>query len=268
MTKEEIKEFYESQIETWDLAAKNINALKAVERKTFRIGELEGIIQFNPARAVSTLVNTDKEAIMKRKCFLCEKSRNPQQKNIEILPGWDLLVNPFPILPYHFTIVSRSHVPQKFNSDIGIQLAHRLPGMVVFFNGDGAGASAPDHWHYQAVPLIELPLIRLLDKDWNSNRKSIDLPFSIISSIEIIDKNNFPINAFFWITENGEERFIAIARKNHRPKEYFLDPPLRRAVSPGAIDMAGVIVTPFLEDFLLLNSEDVRNIYNQVSFSE
>lgn len=267
MTLQEIKCFFDSQLDDWELAAKNCRDLKKVKRKPFMAGDLRGFVQYNPARAVSTMAKVDKESILKRRCFLCEKERPTEQKAFDIMEGWKLLVNPFPILPYHFTIVNNSHCPQKLDMETGMRLASELDGMVVFFNDDGAGASAPDHMHFQAVPIHEVPLVSLLDKQWD-NKENLSLPFPVITEVEELNNRSFPVNAFFWRSRDNSLRFVAVSRSCHRPREFFLDPPRRRAVSPGAIDMGGVIVTPFEDDFDSLDGREVENIYRQVTLSD
>ncbi|MCH5234001.1 MAG: DUF4922 domain-containing protein [Muribaculaceae bacterium] len=264
--KEEIKEFFESQLKNWELARRNFEALNFVKKKPFKCGVLNGFVQYNPARSVSTLAKVDKNSIANRKCFLCDENRPNEQMKFELIPGWNLLVNPFPILPFHFTIVNSKHTPQKLDVETGIELARQLPRFVVFFNDDGAGASAPDHMHFQAVPIEELPLIKLLDtgiKDLKTDK----LPFKILTEKEEIKTCKDPMNVYFWLPEVDKEvKFIAIPRKAHRPREYDMQPPSRRAISPGAIDMAGIIVTPIEEDFDLTVDKDIENIYHQVGF--
>ena len=258
-------DFFDDQLKRWSFAAKNAKALENVQKKEFRLGDLNGYVQFNPSRAVSTLAKLDKNTLSSRPCFLCTGNRPKEQKAFEILPGWDLLVNPFPILPYHFTIVNKNHIPQDINNETGLRLASKLSGMVVFYNDVGAGASAPDHMHFQAVPLEELPLIRLLEKEWD-NFEELKLPFKIMTDPSKILENKRPLNCFYW-QSGGSLRFVAIWRKAHRPKAYFLEPPLRRAFSPGAIDMTGVLVTPLKEDFEAINFEDIEKIYREVAFT-
>lgn len=260
-----MREFFESEIKKWDLARENYIALGKVLKKPFRAGELRGYVQYNPARSVSTLAKVDKLSLEKRPCFLCASNRPDIQKSKEILPGYELLINPFPILPYHFTIASKDHTPQILDISTGKKLAELLPGMVVFFNSEGAGASAPDHLHYQCVPLGQLPLINLINEKKDKGETELILPFKIIEADSYTEKGK-PLNAFFW-KYGDENRSIIIPRKAHRPKEYFLDSPARRAVSPGAIDMAGVIVTPIKEDFEAIDEKDIMNIYQQVALS-
>ena len=259
---EEIQAFYEDQKNIWNLAERNIELLKSSVRKPFRAGDLDGYVLLNAARAVSTLARIDKDSIERRKCFLCANNRPAEQKGIEILSGFELLVNPFPILPFHFTIVHKQHVPQTLILETGLELAEILENMVVFFNAAGAGASAPDHLHFQAVPKEELPLIKLLEE---KSGKPVDLPFTADCNPDRTLSVTTPLNAYFWKSQN-ETKFVVIHRKTHRPKEFYLDPPFRRGISPGAIDMAGVLVTPFQEDFDSISEEDIVNIYRQVAF--
>lgn len=258
-----VKTFYQSGIEKWPLASENIKNLEKVKVKKFDTGPFQFKVQFNPARAVSTLANVTREALEKRECFLCENNRPAIQKSFNILTDWDFLINPYPILPYHFTIVNKHHTPQSLDVNIGRKLALALPGMVVFYNSQGAGASAPDHAHFQAVPIRELPLIDLLERKNRDGDFLNSLPFKIFP-IPKDFRESFPLNAYFWLGENGKVNDIIIPRSSHRPSQYFLDPPYRRAVSPGGIDMGGVFVTPFEEDFLKFTSSDIIDILHQV----
>ena len=267
MVPQKLKDFFLSQLEIWELARNNFQNLEKIEKKPMQAGELKGYIQFNPARAVSTLAKVDDSTISRRKCFLCSHHRPDEQKSMEILPGWELLVNPYPILPYHFTISSKAHTAQRLNIITGKRLAELLDGMVVFYNADGAGASAPDHAHFQAVPIEELPLINLLDRD-NIDIRNVEMPFKIIIDPDESENIKEPVNAYFWMDKEKKVHLIAIPRSQHRPGCYYKEPPERRAVSPGAIDMAGVIVTPIKEDFDRLNNDDIEKIYKEVSFCQ
>ena len=258
--------FYYNQLSEWEFASKNVKSLDKVRKKPFRIGDFKGYIQYNPARAISTMSKTDKNGIKERQCFLCSKNRPKEQNCIDIIENWELLVNPYPILPYHFTIVNKNHTPQKFDFEIGKRLAEKLPEMVVFYNDDGAGASAPDHLHFQSVPIQEVPMINFIENNNIQNFDKLDFPFNFI--IDKNESNHFtsPLNAFFWRSKNGEIRFLIIPRKAHRPNYYYLQLPFRRAISPGALDMAGVMVTPFEDDFNRITLEEIKDIYNQVGY--
>ena len=256
-------DFYNQQLQNWSLAQKNVSELNRIKRKPFKTGIFSGFVQFNPARAVSTLANVEKEAIKERKCFLCSQNRPQEQESLEILPGWELLVNPFPILPYPFTIAQKQHTPQVLDLETGKKLAELLPGMVVFYNADGAGASAPDHCHYQAVRIEDLPLLRHLE-EWPDGL-SQGFPFKFIRNGEEEILNEIPVNAYFWNSDKGIQTLI-IPRMAHRPSHFYKEGKDRRAVSPGAIEMAGIIVTPIEDDYERITDSEIEEIYQEVAY--
>lgn len=264
--KEEIKSFFHTQLEKWELADKNFKSLSFMSKRPFKVGDLEGYIQFNPSRSVSSQANLDEDSIRKRKCFLCANNRPSQQNSIEIIEGWELLVNPFPILPYHFTIVGKDHIPQNLNKEIGEKLALLLPGFVVFFNSEGAGASAPDHIHFQAVPFNELPLIKLLSHQ-KGDESQLKLPFSIILDEKDLLNNENPVNVFWWVSDDNTLNFVAIPRFKHRPDCFFRQDDTSCLISPGAIDMAGIIVATREKDFNSLTDKEIESIYKEVGIS-
>jgi len=58
---------------------------------------------------------------------------------------------------------------------------------------------------------------------------------------------------------------LIFPRRKHRPDVFFLKGDARVVVSPGAIDMGGVLVTPVERDFARLNAAAVEMIYREVS---
>ncbi|MDE6547503.1 MAG: DUF4922 domain-containing protein [Muribaculaceae bacterium] len=281
-------EFIDGQLAEWPLARENYQALGKIERRSMQLGDLIVGIQHNPARIVSTGAKTDAKSLAERPCFLCKKNRPPQQVGINIAEGWELLLNPYPIFPTHFTIVSIKHMPQEgFPLDM-VTMAEKLPGHTVFFNGKRSGASCPDHLHCQAVKTHELPLMQLIEKNHSldSGRVAsprdlgLDVPFdfksiiitpdldgmSELASIETtIGKKHIDdgkLNAFVWIDGNGLLRICAIPRNMHRPSCYGPEDG-QHLISPGCIDMAGVIIAPLKKDYESLTEEDVRNIYSE-----
>lgn len=282
-------EFIDQQIATWPLARKNYQALGKTERRSIQLGDLTVGIQHNPARIVSTAAKTDKNTIENRPCFLCEKNRPQEQTPMPIAEGWELLLNPFPIFPTHFTIVSKEHRPQEgFPIDM-VMMAEKLPGHTIFFNGSKAGASCPDHMHCQAVKTHELPLMRLVetrhlpsaDATGNiatSSSLELDVPFGFksiivtpdmegmetLANIEYIIGSDFikegRLNAFVWIDDNRRLRIVAVPRNSHRPNLYG-DGNDQMMISPGCIDMAGVVITPRRKDYVELSEALLRQIY-------
>lgn len=286
-------DFIDSQIADWQLARENYQALGKTERRCMQLGDLTVGIQHNPARMVSTAAKTDSKSIAERPCFLCKDNRPEQQVPIEIVDGWELLLNPFPIFPTHFTIVNKTHTPQAgFPLDM-IEMAEKLPEHTIFFNGYKAGASCPDHLHCQAVKTHELPLMHLVEEKhtpqsggmegWRtatSSQLALNVPFvfksiiitpdlegmKILADIENIVGKNFVeegrVNAFVWIDSTGLLRIVVIPRNAHRPSCYG-DGDGEMMISPGCIDMAGVIITPRKTDYENLTVPILRRIYSE-----
>ncbi len=294
---DQIYTFIEEQLDLWPLAKRNYDALSKVERRTLKVGDFPMAIQFNPARIVSTGASVSNGRPADRPCFLCKKNRPVEQLKIDILPDWELLVNPYPIFPVHLTIVSAKHQPQAAIPAEIVTLAEKLPGMVVFFNGAKAGASAPDHLHLQAVLKEELPLIRIVEENHKSTDSEVissdsfglHLPFLFYSGLAKDDANlrktllsglniggpdsegflfdYTKVNTFFWIDNESNLRFISIPRKAHRPQCYFDEGEKHHLISPGCVDMAGVMIAPLEKDFRYLSEEDIIQIYSEVALT-
>jgi hypothetical protein len=180
MTTEDLKGFHRRQLERWPLAAANFAALDNVELKQFDVDGVTFTVQHNPARIASTGAKVDKKSISARPCFLCNANRPAEQIVCTDFPGYEILVNPYPIFPLHFTIPASVHTPQLISADgcrrfaDMLAMARALPGMALFYNGPHCGASAPDHFHFQAVEVSRLPIF-----DWLRNATVI--PFRVDS---------------------------------------------------------------------------------------
>ena len=273
-----ISRFFNRQLEMWEDARHRFRDLKHVEVRQLS-DQLK--VQFNPARIVSTGAKIDKHTLGERPCFLCERNRPKEQMTKQIDDHFQLLVNPFPILPVHFTIPATKHQPQSIYRHYGEM--HRLLSLhselMVFYNGPKCGASAPDHLHFQAGTSGVLPLqanwqrlsrsltdvISLNDEEKISVLSDFLVPaFVIISKSEDSDEELFHrlyrsmpmrgdesepmMNIIAW--RKGDEFIsVVIPREKHRPDAYFAEGEAQMMVSPGALDMAGLIITPREEDF-------------------
>ena len=154
--------FFNRQLERWPDARQRYRDLHDVQTRELvaETNSMTIILQWNPARMVSTGAKMDKQTLAERPCFLCEKNRPAEQIVKTFDNRLDILVNPFPILPSHFTIVGRRHQPQQIK-DVYYEiyrLLERSPQLTVFYNGPRCGASAPDHLHLQAGTSGVLPL--------------------------------------------------------------------------------------------------------------
>ena len=291
-----ISRFFNRQLEMWEDARHRFRDLKHVEVRQLS-DQLK--VQFNPARIVSTGAKIDKHTLGERPCFLCERNRPKEQMTKQIDDHFQLLVNPFPILPVHFTIPATKHQPQSIYRHYGEM--HRLLSLhselMVFYNGPKCGASAPDHLHFQAGTSGVLPLqtnwqrlsrnltdvISLTDEEKISVLRDFLVPaFVIISKSEDSDEELFHrlyrsmpmrgdesepmMNIIAW--RKGDEFIsVVIPREKHRPDAYFAEGEAQMMVSPGALDMAGLIITPREEDFSKINLDKATDLLRECGIS-
>lgn len=292
-----ISRFFNRQLEVWTDARHRFRDLKHVETRQFS-DQLK--LQWNPARIVSTGAKIDKKTLGERPCFLCDKNRPKEQMSKQIDEKFHLLVNPFPILPVHLTIPARKHQPQLIYKNYGEM--HRFislhSDLMVFYNGPKCGASAPDHLHFQAGTNGILPLqtnwqrlsrnltdiISLNDEEKISVVRDFIVPaFVIISKSAESDETLFRrlykampqrgdetepmMNIISW--RKGEEFIsVVIPREKHRPEAYFAEGDAQFVVSPGALDMSGLIITPREEDFRKLTEEKALSLLQECGVSE
>jgi SpoIID/LytB domain protein len=289
--------FFNRQLEKWDDARQRYQDLRNVKTRELTVGTSTMKVQFNPARIVSTGAKIDKQTLAERPCFLCEQNRPKEQVKKTFDGQFDLLVNPYPILPIHFTIPSVKHEPQLIRNSYSEihKLLTEYPSMMVFYNGPKCGASAPDHAHFQGgtsgiLPLQMSwqrlsrslkPILNLNDDEGISLIEEYPCPALLIhSKSEYSDEQLFirlyeslPIpegepepmlNIVSW-RHDADYYSVVFPRKKHRPDCYYADGCNQYIVSPGALDMAGFIVTPRKEDFDRITPEVALDILNEVS---
>ena len=292
-----ISRFFNRQLEVWTDARHRFRDLKHVEIRQFS-DQLK--LQWNPARIVSTGAKIDKKTLGERPCFLCDKNRPKEQMSKQIDEKFHLLVNPFPILPVHFTIPARKHQPQLIYKNYGEM--HRFislhSDLMVFYNGPKCGASAPDHLHFQAGTNGILPL----QTNWQRLSRNLTDIISLNDEEKISVVRDFIVPAFVIISKSAEsdealfrrlykampqrgdetepmmniiswrkgEEFISVVipREKHRPETYFAEGDAQFVVSPGALDMSGLIITPREEDFRKLTEEKALSLLQECGVSE
>ena len=292
-----ISRFFNRQLEVWADARHRFRDLKHVETRQLS-DQLK--LQWNPARIVSTGAKIDKKTLGERPCFLCDKNRPKEQMSKQIDEKFHLLVNPFPILPVHFTIPARKHQPQLIYKNYGEM--HRFISLhselMVFYNGPKCGASAPDHLHFQAGTNGILPL----QANWQRLSRNLTDVISLNDEEKISVVRDFLVPAFVIISKSAEsdealfhrlykampqrgdetepmmniiswrkgEEFISVVipREKHRPEAYFAEGDAQFVVSPGALDMSGLIITPREEDFRKLTEEKALSLLQECGVSE
>ncbi|HJF08135.1 MAG TPA: DUF4922 domain-containing protein [Phocaeicola coprocola] len=305
--------FIENQLAKWQTARTNHEALNQIETRRFELAGNTITVQFNPARAVSTCAKVDKSSIEARKCFLCPENKPNEQDEIIISldEPFSLRINPYPILPGHLTISSLKHQDQVLADKTIRQLPGKLiswleeyfaSGYVLFYNGAKCGASAPDHFHFQAVKQSDVPAIqqweRLMEtairekeiKTENGNTYSSFQITSYICPIQVFICNHsadilpeminqylesLPLhegesepryNLFAWQDKQRGFTMAYFPREEHRPACYTATGGEQLLVSPGALDMAGLLVTPRKEDFDKITESDITQIYKEVAY--
>jgi hypothetical protein len=67
------------------------------------------------------------------------------------------------------------------------------------------------------------------------------------------------------LTTMDRWQVLIFPRKKHRPDSYSKEGDERIVVSPGAVEMAGILVTPMERDFERLEPAAVQGIYSEVS---
>ena len=166
-----ISKFVLDQLSVWPLAAANFRALKNVEVRNLEVNGLDVKLQHNPGRIKSSAAKVDTASLKARKCFLCADNRPSEQMKLKFEGRkdrkYDVLINPYPIFPEHLVIARDEHVPQSiWNRMVDMtDLARHYPSFTIFYNGPKCGASAPDHFHFQACPRGLMPLENDIDKN-------------------------------------------------------------------------------------------------------
>ena len=293
---DDLKRFFNQQLKQWEDARKRYQDLRDV--KTKQLGILR--VQYNPARMVSTGAKIDAYTLAQRPCFLCASNRPKEQLTERLDDDFCLLVNPFPILPVHFTIPALRHEPQAILSHYGE--VHKLLSMyktlMVFYNGPKCGASAPDHQHLQAGESGLVPLQR----EWKRMQKSLEpivtlnedndvcllrdfvVPALVIRStsaesdeklfhlvykcLPLRDGETEPMmNIVAW-REGRQYISVVIPREKHRPDCYSYEGEKRLLVSPGALDMSGLLIVPREEDFNKLTETQAETILKECGVTE
>lgn len=290
---EDVSRLIEAQFREWPVLRERYSALGRVWVKELGLGAARVKVQFNPERALSSSARTDRASLRQRPCFLCCANRPREQRGLPWGRDYQILVNPYPIFPRHLTIPSLCHVPQEISSRFGdmLELAALLPGFVVFYNGPECGASAPDHFHFQAgsrgvLPVeqewesMEKDMVCLLSGTWAGMAKHYYCSLLLVQSGDKAELMRLfsllydllpcgqtaaepRMNLLVW-HDSPRWTVCLFPRAKHRPSCYGMGEG-KLLVSPGAADMGGLVITPVKEDFDRISGSDIRKIYEEVS---
>lgn len=297
-----LNDFYRRQLALWPMAADNYKALFGVRTRTLTPAGQDGgmafTLQFNPARVRSTAARVDHASVSSRPCFLCASSRpecqivlHPSELDPALSSGtlseeYEILLNPYPIFPCHFTIPANRHTPQVICADscrrFGdmLLIARAMEGMALFYNGARCGASAPDHFHFQAIPvgaaslLSTLKPVPFLTFGYESQnreemigwfRRAVAEAETLPAPADYSDSEmEARVNLWCAYTD-GLWKAVVIPRRLHRPDFYGVGEG-KFMVSPASIDLAGTVVFPSETDFDNFSPETLAELIAQTTY--
>ena len=295
--------FFNSQIKNWQLMKANYDALKNIKTKSYWFDGFKFNVQYNPERIKSTSAHVDKKSISNRPCFLCVKNLPEEQKGIVLKGDFMLFCNPYPIFLQHFTIAALEHKPQRISDYFSnfLELSKLLsPRYTLIYNGPACGASAPDHLHFQAGIKNYMPIendINQMKNDFGvvvQENESISTTFindglRRIVFIESTDQSL--IKKSFEILFNAIQKYspaepepmmnllcsydkeygwslIIFLRSKHRPEYFYKENLEKILISPAAVDLSGVVITPREEDYQRTDKNLIRQIMGEVSLDQ
>lgn len=290
--RQRIEALFAQQRETWALLRDGEAALGGLQKKMLTSGGESVVVQVNPARRRSTQAKTDAKSVAARACFLCPENMPAAERGMAF-EDMVVMPNPFPVLPMHTTIASHEHLPQWIGGrvEMMLRLAEAIgPDLAVFYNGPRCGASAPDHFHFQAARADAIPILPQLPR--RNGKHSIVAHSSFGRSMLIFDGASLadvgadieraidvlrriesaaaePVDEpmLNLISHFKDGRFTAVLfpRAAHRPACYFKTGDEQLLISPAVLEMCGILVTTEPEHFARVDAEVARGIFEEVS---
>lgn len=287
----QIDALLENQRATWKTFREGEEALAEMKSKVFSDGSARIIVQANPGRRTSIHARVDPTSVSQRPCFLCPENLPPEERGIGrgklvILP------NPHPILLRHLSIPTREHRPQELSGHVDTMLGLVRdigPDMLVLYNGARCGASAPDHFHFQAASSIGVPLFEEVEaigkkdgvmphtsfgrqmlvfqsRDADKVQILIQRTLEILSSFE--RGGDEPLVNIIALYRDGRYAAFVFPRMKHRPACYFAEGRERISVSPGSLEMAGIMVVADADHFDRVDETTAKAILEEVALDE
>jgi len=176
-------------------------------------------------------------------------------------------------------------------------LSKELHDFTLFYNGPKCGASAPDHFHFQAGIKGVMPVeqeFSFLEKQFsevlfqNQKLKIVAVENYLRRFIAIIskDKNEIlqkfeflyknlntnsaeePMMNILSNFENDNWRIIIFPREKQRPSHYYRNDENQILVSPAAAELGGILILPNKEDFEKITQKEIEEIYGEVTVNK
>jgi ribosomal protein S18 acetylase RimI-like enzyme len=285
------------QKKTWQDLREGYESLRNIEERDVRCRGFSVRLQRNSRRIKSSLADVGEKKSNEPPCFLCLEHLPEGQKGILYRNDYLILCNPMPVFTSHFTISHVDHRRQAISehADVFSEVMTDLgSGWNVLYNGPKCGASAPDHLHFQASPSGQMPiekeirekkrLILITRVDGVSLYRMRDVGREVIllegydpmavkevfkSFMNALKKvllvNEEPMVNIAGFYKEGKWHLVIFPRRKHRPDAFFREGNVRVVVSPGVIDMGGLLITPIEKDFYRLDASAIEGIYKEVS---
>ena len=289
-------DFLSEQKKAWPDLRQGYEMLKQMREREIVCGGFSVHLQYNPGRIVSSLASVEKKAVSVRPCFLCQNNLPEKQREIILEKDYLILCNPAPVLSSHLTICHREHRPQSLLENVGsfLRLIEAFgSSWTILYNGPRCGASAPDHLHFQAVKRGSMPIeedifkkdrvdtIREVDDVQVSRAKGLgreilildgehrkaltrELKNILLALKRVLPSEKEAMINVLGLRSEGKTRLLVFPRRKHRPEAFFKEGGDRIIVSPGAVEMGGIFVTPVERDFDRLDAPAVKGILNEV----
>jgi hypothetical protein len=222
-------------------------------------------------------------------CFLCIQNTPDQQKGMRIIGTDDsmnyvVLMNPFPILTDQVTIASLRHEPQRLREqhiEYVMQLTERSEKFKYSFNGIGAGASIPHHFHFYgftgSLPIEEIACPVAVIKAHNLSVYELGEDWPIITFVAMggkseigsylldltshLEQQNISVNVVFVRDKNSNAKVYVIPRRKPKP-----EPQTGFNNDFGVIEMSGVLVCESTEAFESADTGNIVEAMRQVGY--
>ncbi len=285
------------QEEAWLDLRKGRESLKDVRERDIACRGFSVRLQHNPGRIKNSLADVSERNENERPCFLCLDHLPEEQKGILYRGEYMILCNPRPVFSSHFTLSHSAHRRQAIAETIDALLRFVTDfgsGWAVLYNGPRCGASSPDHLHFQAIPAGLMPIEKEIREEKRETLKTEvdgvllyrmrdlgrevvvlegDDPTAVASAFNrflsalkrILLLAGEPMLNVAGFYEERKWRLVIFPRRKHRPDVFFMERDGRIVVSPGVIDMGGVLITPVERDFDGLDASAVEALYGEVS---
>jgi ribosomal protein S18 acetylase RimI-like enzyme len=288
------------QKKVWSDLQKGNESLRYVRERVVLCKGFSVRLHCNPMRIKSSTANVGEKVAKDRRCFLCLDHLPEGQRGILYRADYLILCNPAPVFPSHFTVSHLDHRRQVIDEHINTFLKLMADfgfEWTILYNGPQCGASAPNHLHFQAVPSGQLPIEEEIREETRLTlmKKADDILFyrakdlgrelliiegddpitvggsfkaflSGLKKVLLIDEEPMMNIAGFY--REGKWLFMVFPRRKHRPDAFFKEGDARVVISPGVIDMAGLLITPLEKDFNRVDATMVEGIYREVSLEE